>query len=385
MHERTGSCPKCGSARCHIVIYRDGAKRRYFKDTQGNVFSYMSALSQLLAMSREEGDPNAKFNHADWRPEKVKERRFDMMLERWLAQKKSEVESEELSFGTYHAYNSYSKNYLIPKLGAMNVRKIGFAELEEFKDGLPKALKLKTKRIILNTLHTAMKWMWRKGVIIVVPPFPVVKGNDTAVKVALSMEDQYTALSQIPAEHRDVYEFEYETGLRPGETCALKIKDLDLSANTLRVQRTFTMRRLRESDKEGHRKALPLSPRALELAQAHAQGRFPEDWLFINPANGNHYTVHRLGLYWKQYTKLPCTHYEATRHSFCTQIAEVADRAAAQDLMRHADGRSTDRYIHARTEYLRDVLAKRGKVAEIKKHAEMGSSRAVKEDKPLKS
>jgi integrase len=75
----------------------------------------------------------------------------------------------------------------------------------------------------------------------------------------------------------------------------------------------------------------------------------------------------RLGVYWKKYTKLPCSHYEGARHSFCTQIVEVADRSAAQDLMRHADGRSTDRYIHNRTEYLRDVTEKRGKVSEIKK------------------
>lgn len=388
MHERTGACPKCGSARCHIVIYRDGAKRRYFKDIHGNVFSYMSALSQLLAMSREEGDPNIKFNHADWKPEKAKERRLDIMIERWLAQKKIEVESGELSFGTLHAYKSRADNHILQKdygLGSWDIRKIDFAEIEQFKDALPRTIKIKTRREVLNTLRTFFRWAWRKGLVQAVPPFPIIKGNDSANSIALSLEDQYEALSKIPEQHKDIFEFEFESGLRPGETCALKIKDLELPARTLRVQRTFTMRQMRESDKEGHRKALPLSPRALELAQAHAAGRFPDDWLFINPVNGKHYTVHRLGIYWKQYTKLSCSHYEGTRHSFCSQVAEIADRSAAQDLMRHADGRSTDRYIHVRTEYLRDVLAKRGKVAAIRKHAETGSTRAVNNDKPLKS
>jgi hypothetical protein len=35
--------------------------------------------------------------------------------------------------------------------------------------------------------------------------------------------------------------------------------------------------------------------------------------------------------------------------------------------MRHADRRSTEKYIHARTEYLRDVLVKRGNVVEMRK------------------
>jgi hypothetical protein len=74
-----------------------------------------------------------------------------------------------------------------------------------------------------------------------------------------------------------------------------------------------------------------------------------------NPKTKNHYTVHRLELYWKEHTKLPCTHYEGTRHSFCAQISEIDDKKAVQDLMRHVDNRSTDRYIHSRTEYLRDA------------------------------
>lgn len=365
MNERTGACPKCGRAQCHINIYWKGESYRLFQDVRGIVFSYMSALDQLLAMSRDIRE--RRFNPVDWQQGKIKERRLDMMLEKWLAQKKEEVESTELSYSTYHSYRSYNDSHIVPSLGKFDVREIRFSDLEEFKDKLPKTLKLKTKRNILNALHAAMRWMWQKGFINEMPPFPVIKGNDATPRIALDIESQYEALNKIPEDHRDVYEFEFETGLRPGEACALKIKDLDQAAGTVRIQRTFTMSRLRESDKEGHKKSIPLSPRAIEIVKKRLQGRFPEDWIFINPVTGSHYTVNRLSEYWKRYTGLLCTHYEGSRHSFCTQISEVADSAAAQDLMRHADRRSTEKYIHARTEYLRDVLMKRGNVVEMRK------------------
>jgi integrase len=366
--EKSGACPKCGRAQCHINLYHHGRVYKFFKDTRNIIFSYMSAIDQLLAMNRE--IRSRTFKADIWKPGTIKERRLDQSVNRWLEQKKTEVESLELSPGTYHAYKSRIDFHILNKeygLGSWDIREISFAELEQFKDSLPKTIKIKTRREIVNTLHTFFKWAWRKGLVPIVPPFPVVKGTDSMNRIALSIEDQYEALSKIPGQYRDVFEFEFETGVRPGETCALKIKDIDFETRTMKVERTFTMRQLRESDKEGHRKPVPLSDRAFEIAKKNAAVRFPEDWLFVHPRTKKHYTVHRLELYWKEYTKLPCTHYEGTRHSFCTQISEIDDKKAAQDLMRHADSRSTDRYIHSGTEYLRDALKKRGEVVELKR------------------
>jgi integrase len=231
MNERTGACPKCGRAQCHIVLHWQGYTHRLFKDVRDVGFGYLAAYDQLFAMNRDIREK--KFNIVDWQPEKVKERRLDMMLDRWLEQKKSEVESNELSYGTLHAYRSYVYNHISPRIGHLDVRSIRFSDLEEFKDSLPKSLKIKTKRTIMNDLHTALKWMWRKGAIDAMPPFPVVKGNDSEPRIALSFEDQHAALALIPEKHRDVFEFENETGLRPGETCSLKIKDVDFSSRTL--------------------------------------------------------------------------------------------------------------------------------------------------------
>lgn len=364
--EKTGTCPKCGKIQCHIAVFWHERLFRYYKDINGIVFSYMSALDQLQAMNREMRTKT--FKAELWQSGALKDRKIEQSVNRWLTQKKVEVDRNELSYGTYHAYRSRVNNHILNSeygLGAWDIREITFAEIEQFKDNLPHTLKIKGRREIMRTFYTFCRWAWRKGLIPSVPAFPVVKGNDSTERLALSIEDQHKALATIPSEHRDFYELETEVGTRPGETCALKVKDVDFVEKTVIVRRTFTMGKLRESDKEGHKKSVPLSPRAFEIVQKHAKGKFPDDWLLTHPKTKNHYTVLRTGIIWKQFTKLPISHYEGTRHSFATQIAELDDIKAAQELLRHSDMRSTQKYIHRRTEYLRDALQKRTNVVEL--------------------
>jgi len=54
-------------------------------------------------------------------------------------------------------------------------------------------------------------------------------------------------------------------------------------------------------------------------------------------------------------------YYSASRHSLCTQMVETGVSVfQAQDLMRHADIRSTQKHFHASTERLRDAVNRRG-------------------------
>lgn len=366
--EKTGTCPKCGNIKCHIMLYWHERLFRFYKDVNGIGFSFMSAQDQLVAMNRE--IRTKSFKPESWQAGSIKERKLEQAVNRWLSQKKAEVDREELSYGSLHSYRSHVNTHILNAeygLGAWDIREIGYAELAQFKDNLPLNLKIKTRREIMRTFYNFFRWSWRNGLVPAVPAFPVVKGNDSTEQLALTIEDQHAALKIIPIQHRDIYEFESEMGTRPGETCALKIKDIDFTERTVIVRRTFTMGKLRESDKEGHRKSVPLSPRAFEIVKKHTEGRFPDDWVFLHPRTKTHYTVQRLGIIWKQYTKLPITHYEGTRHSFATQIAEIDDIKAAQELLRHADMRSTQKYVHRRTEYLRAAQQKRTNVVNLQK------------------
>lgn len=73
-------------------------------------------------------------------------------------------------------------------------------------------------------------------------------------------------------------------------------------------------------------------------------------------------------------------HYEASRHSFCTQIVESgASEFEAQMLMRHKDPRSTRKYFHGRMERLRAFVNKRsGNVVPLPDRNEIGTTKKGK-------
>jgi len=57
-------------------------------------------------------------------------------------------------------------------------------------------------------------WLFKKGMVAGVPAFPTVGGDDATVRVSLEYEDQQSFLETIPDEHRDIFDFGFETGLR---------------------------------------------------------------------------------------------------------------------------------------------------------------------------
>lgn len=81
---------------------------------------------------------------------------------------------------------------------------------------------------------------------------------------------------------------------------------------------------------------------------------------------------------WTKHSSLKLSLYEATRHSFCTQIVGTGvNTLQAKELMRHADIRSTEKYFHASVTKLRDIVEKRGQVIPIT-HSELIPKMAAK-------
>ncbi len=91
-------------------------------------------------------------------------------------------------------------------------------------------------------------------------------------------------------------------------------------------------------------------------------GKHPEAWLFANPNTGRAYSSKGLGELWNKYSQIPVTHYEATRHSFCTQLAEDGvNPYLLKDLARHSDIRTTQKYVHPTDERARQAVNFRGR------------------------
>ncbi|MBF0554921.1 MAG: site-specific integrase [Nitrospirae bacterium] len=361
------TCPKCGYQKCRIFLYWQKKLYRFSTDKDDIHLDYVHAERQLTIM-RADID-RKRFSPDDWIPGKVKEKLMEQKLDEWLEQKDEEEASNELSPETLRHYKAYTKIYYKPLFKGLDCREVKFEQLERFKDKLPKKLKLKTKRNILNALHSFFSWLRRKGVIPEIPLFPQIKGNDATVRMAIDYEEQLSALKNLHEQDRDIFEFGFETGLRPGETTAIKDKDVDLRNQQILIQRTWSRKKLRETTKSGKKVFLPLSDRAYEIAKKNIEGKTPEAFLFINPHTNSNYTSDNLQNRWKKFSGLPITHYEASRHSFITQLVEEdTNPLVTKALARHTDIRTTQKYYHATAAKLRDVVNRRGKVVKLDKN-----------------
>lgn len=354
-----GTCPKCGYIKCYLLIYHDGKLHKIRRNIQDRPFGYVEALDTLVAVNREMRE--GKFNILNWLPAEINLRRFETVISQWLTQKETEMNSGSLSRGTIKDYKGYTKNHFKPMLGKLDVRKIAYNDLERFRDNLPAGLKKKTQRNILNALHSAFRWFWRKGIVNELPPFPVILGNDATKRIALTYEEQQAGLARIPEQYRDVFEFGCETGLRPGEVCVLRVWDLRAGTREALIQRNLQEGIESETTKGKRKDLIPLSDHAWAIALRHMTGQ--DEYLFINPDTHKRYTVKAMNQIWRKFSGIDCCWYEAGRHSFCTHLAEIEmNPLILQDLMRHATLQTTKKYCHPRAERLRKTLNQRGQV-----------------------
>ncbi len=353
----------CVSTKCFIEIYWKGEKHRFFRYKQdGETFDYQRASMQLAEMNI--AIKNKKFNPNDWTEQAINKHAFPHQVERWLAMKAEEMEANELAPETLRVYKSYAKNYFLPFFSKYDVKEIGFEQLEAFKDSLRKIRGIKTRRNILNGLHAFFNWMRRKGIVKELPTWPEITGDNSKVRGTIDYETQLKALQNVPEAHRDPIEMGIETGLRPGETTALKIGDIDFANRQALIQRTFSGSILRETTKGKNKRWIPLSDRAFEIVVKNSRDKLPSAFVFINPKTGRHYIPEYLNLIWRKYSGVEMDYYSASRHSFCTQIVESgANIFDAKDLMRHTDIRTTQRYYHASGKRLREIVNNRGRVA----------------------
>ncbi|MDD5007471.1 MAG: tyrosine-type recombinase/integrase [Syntrophorhabdaceae bacterium] len=360
-------CTEKGNAKCIIKIYWKGKNYEYRRDDKGFIYTYETALSRLTNIANE--IRKGTFNPVEFSDTRIKERKFENKIEKWLQEKEKELQRGVIRPSSYGNINGYISNYFTFFHG-MDVREIKLEQLSDFYDSLPSTLKLKTKKNIFNALHSFFVWLWKRGVRDI-PPFPNMEGDDDSKeRVALDYEDQQELLKKIPEIHRDIIEFGMETGLRVGELIVLKIGDIDFKNGSLWVRRTVSAYvNIVESTKGRHKDKIPLSNRALELCIKNVQGKEKWDFLFIRPDTGKRYSVKAPNAIWKKYTGLnDVTYYEASRHSFATQMVDSGvDSLQTKELMRHTDVRTTQRYYHGSTTRLRDIVNRRGQVLSLVK------------------
>jgi integrase len=374
----SGPVCSCGHTVCYISIYWEGKQYRFFKyRTDNELFNYKRALKQLTEINF--AIDKREFNPVDWTTRAVVERKFGYQAERWINQKKEEMEIGEIAHETLRTYHSYINNHFMAFFEKWDVREIRFEQIQSFKEFLGNRVSINTRKKIIGALHSYFKWMWRNGIIKEMPGWPIMEGEEV-VKRAVDYDTQADILNLFPPKYRDVFEFGAETGLRPNELCALKVLDIDVVNGKALIQRGYSGPQLHDRTKGKNKRWIPLSDRAFTIALKNLRDKVPHSFLFINPNTGHGYTLKSLDNVWRKFTDGSITKNEFMRHSFITQLFEMgASEQQVQALSRHKDKRSLDSYIHMNVMRLKNIVNNRSKIVPIERALNENKKEEIKQ------
>ena len=333
---------------------------KFYKDKNGRPHSYSTALMDLGTIN---GQIEGKtFDPKEWLPEAIEEKRFENAMDNWIARKEKEAGEGKLAPSTLGNYKTY-RNFITELRSTLRASMYGRFELkhlQNFYDDLPGSAKY--RKNVMDALYTFFRWLKRWGEIKEVPTWPEMEQPIQHEPFTLVEEAQIDVLSRIPAEHRNIFEFLMETGLRPSEVCALMAKDIDPQLRKALIRRTYSESVLREKTKQKKERWVVLTDLTWELVMRNA-GR--SEFVFTNPETKHGYRYKFLYRLWKE-TGTPIGFYNGTRHSLGTQLGNAG--VPIQDIQKilgHADLRSTQRYVHTSDERTRELLSRRGKVIDI--------------------
>ena len=363
----------CGSSTCYVDIYWRGRHWRYRRTSDGHLLTYDRAV-KLLAVKQTAVD-NGSFEPEKETPAALQDRLLSTKITEWLDWKHQKLDQGLLSPSYVRRLESYRRKWYT-SLDAEDVEGVVQDKqvLVRFLYSM-RGRAIKTRKNVLNALENFFVWCREEsGCTSAMPIFPKVEIDDSEPRKAVALDTQDTALTKIPDDYRDIIEFGMETAFRPGETTALKVKDIDFALGRALIARTWSDYQLHERPKGRRKRYRPLSDRALEIARAHVQGKHPEAFLFINPRTGGPYKRKRLGEVWNQYAGTSVTHYEGTRHSCLTQLARKGvPLSVLQVVAGHADSRSTEVYIHAALNDARAAVnSRRSSVIELDSRTKTG-------------
>ena len=200
-------------------------------------------------------------------------------------------------------------------------------------------------------------WLTRTGVLPTDPSgrLTAPRGDGRLPHVLKSEELEVLLSEQTPGEpvdlrDRAVLELLYGSGLRVGELCSLRPRDVDLVRAQVLVW-----------GKGSKQRQLPMSESSVEAVRAWAEARrgmvtaeTPADALFLN-RRGHRLTPRDVRRIVDRRAASP-THPHALRHTFATHLLDGgADLRAVQELLGHSDLATTQLYTHVSKERLRTV------------------------------
>jgi len=337
------ACPKCQTVETKMLLEWWFNNKRYYRS---GFDLYMDALRKAIKIETE-------IENYSFKPEKYKDKnkqvlkkyRFSFAYNKWLNQKKLDLERNDLAPSYYEKVKQYGKEF-IRFFKDMDIRAMNSLDIKKFRNSLPSSLAPKTQKNKLNVLQKFFKDLFDDEILDKIPKFPKIKTQSTE-PVWITRDIQIKILSCIPVEHRPVIEFLIETGLRPAEVRALKWKNVE--QDCIHIRASFSNGIFREITKTKNQWSIPMLKRIKKILN-RVPRTLRSDFIFCY-GNGQPYGEKKLRRLWhdacEKYGVDKIKLYQGTRHSFASQnVNNGVSLELIGAMMGHVNTATTRKYAH---------------------------------------
>lgn len=286
----------------------------------------------------------------------------NILLCDWL---KAWIESQVfLKATTKRVYKSHIENCIIPIIGKIPLKNLSADILQHFINNLE--LSAATVKTVFSILKSALSAAEDKGYITNIwSKVKVPKKNTDIVRILT--ESEQVRLESVLNTNEDIGIWVcLYTGLRIGEMCALKWKNIDFEASVLTVAgtqaRTEKGLEVTSPKSESSKRKIPIPAFLLEKLRS-----VPHTSEYVLSKNHKAYDTRSYRRYFKRVlekAELPDIKYHSLRHTFATRALEVGmDYKTLSEILGHSTVAITlDLYAHSLDEHKKRQMDKLGEI-----------------------
>lgn len=308
----------------------------------------------------------------------LNDKKFSCYCDGWL-----ELRSTQIKTSSYVKYQNALEKHVKPYLGNLYLKDITTEKISAFSQHMlnEKKLSIKSVRDILTCIRSILSYI-NKQIDGELSHIEVIYPRESPKTIRVLTEQEESDLILYLAEEMNAGKFAVylalRTGMRIGEICALRWKDISFTDETIHVSNT--VQRIKNIDSQGDsktilmigtpksdksRRTIPLMPDIAALCRKFYRDN-PE--CFVLTGKEQCMEPRKLQRYLKSYTKkcdMEDIHFHTLRHTFATRCIEVGfDVKTLSEVLGHASISVTlERYVHPNLNLKRENM-KRLKIIE---------------------
>ncbi|MCD7755788.1 MAG: site-specific integrase [Firmicutes bacterium] len=288
--------------------------------------------------------------------------RFAYYCGKWVEQRRYAVKPS-----TYAKYVATIENDIIPQLGNQYPSAFTTELVERFKTYLltERNLSAKTVRDILMVFRMIVVYA-RKQVPGEIPEFDIIYPREQRKEMRVLSQEEQERLATFLTTDMDCCKFgvylALTTGIRIGELCALRWRDISLPNGTITISATMQRLRIFEESRESKTvisidapksstsaRTIPLTQNAVTLCKRFAPA---SGSAFVLTGTDAYMEPRTLQYRFERYAKacgLEDVHFHTLRHTFATRCVEVGfEIKSLSEILGHANTSITlNRYVHS--------------------------------------